>query len=98
MIHDLPITAGRAGTCLSLSYNGFTRLVEVHAVGVTSAGNRVMRVFQVAGGSSSGESFGWKLMRLDAANDIAVSDQVSQAPRPLYKRGDRAMRRIDWQI
>ncbi|MEZ5681624.1 MAG: hypothetical protein R3E14_10055 [Erythrobacter sp.] len=98
MIHDLPITAGRSGVCLSLTYNEYSRIVEVHAVGVSAAGNRLMRVFQVSGGSASGETVGWKLMRLDATSNLVVTDQVSKAPRPLYKRGDRAMKRIDWQI
>ncbi|MEM9502023.1 MAG: hypothetical protein AAF941_09275 [Pseudomonadota bacterium] len=99
MIHDLPVTAGQAGVALSLTYNGFPRIVEVHAVGVSSAGNRLMRVWQVSGGSKSGKFTGWKLMTVSDASNLALTEQVSEAPREGYRRGDRAMvRRIDWQI
>lgn len=98
MIHDLSVTAGQAGVCLSLTYNGFSRIIEVHAVGVTRAGNRVMRVWQVSGGSSSGKPVGWKLMSVNEASSLTLTEQRSQAPRNLYRRGDKAMARIDWQI
>lgn len=98
MLHDLPATAGKAALCLSLEYGGLTRLVEVHAVGKSRAGHRLMRVWQVDGGSRSGQPVGWKLMRVDEARNLSISEQRSQAPRDGYRRGDRAMLRIDWQI
>lgn len=98
MIHDLPVTAGRAAVCLELRYDGFSRVVEVHAVGISSAGNPCMRVFQVRGGSVSGESVGWKLMTLDKAFTMHLTDEVSQAPRAGYSRNDRHMERIFWQV
>lgn len=98
MIHDLPSTAGQAGVCLSLSYNGFARIVEVHAVGNTRAGNPVMRVWQVSGGSSSGKPVGWKLMSIAEASVLRLTEQRSEAPREKYRRGDKAMARILWQI
>lgn len=98
MYLNAPVTAGQAGRCLSLSYNGFARLVEVHAVGVTRAGNRVMRVWQVSGGSSSGKPVGWKLMSIGEASNMAISEQIAQVPRERYRRGDKAMARIDWQV
>lgn len=97
MLHDLPVTAGKAALCLSLEYGGFSRLVELHAVGRSRAGNRLMRVWQLSGGSRSGQPVGWKLMRLDEAHNLAISEQRSQAPREGYRRGDKAMLHIDWQ-
>lgn len=97
MIHDLPATAGKACVCLSISYNGFHRVVEVHATGRTRAGHRVMRVWQVRGGSSSGVTHGWKLMRLDQVTAMSLTEERSQAPRNGYRRGDKAMLHIDWQ-
>ena len=88
----------RAGKCLAISYDGFTRIVEVHAVGFTKNENAVMRVWQVRGGSVSNESVGWKLLRLDEARAVAVTGEVSAAPRRGYKRIDGAMARVICQI
>ena len=88
----------REGKCLELRYDGFTRIVEVHAVGVTKEGHDVMRVWQVRGGSVGKESVGWKLLRLDEAFSPRLTDEKSEAPRRDYKRGDEAMRLISCQI
>jgi hypothetical protein len=98
MIHNLPITAGMASVCLSINYNGFHRIVEIHTVGKSKAGHKLMRVWQVRGGSSSGVFEGWKLMRLDQVTAMALTEENSQAPRDGYRRGDKAMAVIDWQI
>lgn len=78
--------------CLELRYNGYSRVVEVHAVGLFSEGNSLMRVWQVRGGSVQNEPVGWKLMRLDEGFSAFVTNEKSMAPRPGYKRGDPAMR------
>jgi hypothetical protein len=88
---SLPCAALSEGKRLKVRYNGFTRIVEVHAVGRSRENHSLMRVWQVRGGSISEEPIGWKLMRLDHATDGVVTDEVSDAPRPEYKRGDSAM-------
>lgn len=88
----------RGGKCLELRYDGFARVVEVHAVGTTQEGNSIMRVWQIRGGSNSGERAGWKLMRVDEAFSAHVIDEASNAPRTGYKRGDKAMEFISCQI
>lgn len=88
----------RQGKCLELRYDGFSRVVEVHAVGTSEEGNDLMRVWQVRGGSVSNERTGWKLLRLDEAFGASVTNEKSEAPRSGYKRGDKAMRFIDCEV
>jgi hypothetical protein len=98
MPHNIALEALSSGRCLELRYDGFSREVEVHAVGISTAGNVCMRVFQVAGGSVSGERTGWKMMTFDKAFASFMSDSPSQAPRPGYARNDRGMATIYGQI
>ena len=83
-----------SGKRLELRYDGFSRIVEVHAVGLTKEGHLIARVWQVRGGSNSGEPVGWKLFRLDEAFSPRVIDEKSEAPRLGYKRGDKTMIRV----
>lgn len=98
MFADEACAALSSGKCLEIHYNGFSRVVEVHAVGYSTAGNPVMRVWQLRGGSTSNEPVGWKLMRLDEAVSVGSLPEASQAPRPGYKPGDKGMSRIVCQL
>jgi hypothetical protein len=98
MLSNIASQALREKKCLELRYDGFTRVVEVHAVGLTKDGNAIMRVWQLRGGSNSGERQGWKLMRLDEGFSAHMIDEKSNAPRPDYKRGDAAMQTIVCQV
>lgn len=92
------IDAIRSQKCLEVRYDGYTRVVEVHACGYSKDGNPLMRVWQVAGGSQSNERTGWKLLRLDEAIGLALLDTPSNAPRRDYKKGDAAMSRLIEQV
>ena len=83
---------------LELSYGGFSRSIEVHAVGWTKLGHAVLRGWQVSGGAGRGEKLGWKLLVLDEASAAQLSPDGSSAPRPGYKRGDTAMVRIVGEV
>ncbi len=99
MWSDIACEALKTGKTLELRYDGYTRAVEVHAVGRSSEGNAIMRVWQVRGGSVSNERVGWKLMRLDEATSAAIlNHEDSQAPRAGYKRGDSAMAHVICQL
>jgi len=88
----------RNGKCLEPRYDGFTRVVEVHTVGTTTAGNDAMSVWQVRGGSNRDERIGWKLMRLDEALAAFQIDEKSGAPRSGYVRNAKPFSRITAQI
>jgi hypothetical protein len=98
MSRSIACDALQRGQCLELRYDGYSRTVEVHAVGNTQAGNDIMRVWQVRGGSSSGERTGWKIMRLDETFSAHIVDEKSEAPRRGYVRGDTAMQHIYCQV
>lgn len=91
MSHNIALEAMQLGVCLELQYDGFSRLVEVHAVGLSPKDNICMRVYQVGGGSVSGEPIGWKMMTIDKAFTMHLSDTPSAAPRDGYRPGDRGM-------
>jgi hypothetical protein len=80
-----------AGQRLLIVYHGFSRLVEVHAVGYTEEGHAVMLVWQVGGGSLSNRPVGWKLLRLDEISSYRIAGEPSAAPRPGYNGGGKAM-------
>lgn len=91
---DTACRALRERRVLELRYDGYSRCVEVHAVGYSQVGVAMMRAWQVRGGSASGEKVGWKLMRLSEALGAILSDEASQAPRKGHKRGDPGLARI----
>src|SRR5450759_5075325 len=88
----------RSGHVLRVEYDGYTRDVEVHAVGFTKDDDAIMRVWQVAGGSASDEPVGWKLLRLDEATGAIVTHQRSLAPRAGYNPGDPVLSVITCQL
>lgn len=88
----------RARKRLEVRYDGYARVVEVHAVGYSKKGNLIMRVWQVRGGSVSGEKVGWKVLKLDEAIGGHLIDEEADAPRQGYSKGDSAMERILCQI
>lgn len=83
---------------LQLSYDGYMRIVEPHAYGVSSAQHEIMRVWQTGGGSASNEPTGWKLLRVDEIRTLTTLPQTFAGPRPGYRRGDRDMAVIYSQL
>lgn len=98
-VANLAVEALSLGKLLAVEYGDQNRLVEVHAVGISTAGKPCMRVWQVDGGSASGETEGWKLMSLAKVFKLPkLVDQQSLAPREGYKKGDLGMNFIFSEI
>lgn len=98
MFREIACAALAKGVCLEVQYNGYKRIVEVHCVGITTAGNPAMRVWQVQGGSVSNEPVGWKMLVFQEASGATLTDMPSNAPRSGYKRGDKGMQQIISEI
>lgn len=83
---------------LTFTYDGFERIVEPHAYGNDIKGNDAVRVFQIGGDSESGEVVAWKLFLTSKMQNLQVQDQKFSSPRPGYRQGDKAMRKIYCQL
>ena len=73
------------GKCLELEYGNFARVVEVHRVGVSPAGDHIMSGWQISGPRN--ERVGWKLLNLEEPISLTLTSVPSLAPRPDYRRG-----------
>ena len=78
---------------LTITYDPGGRLVEPHCLGVGSDGQVLLRAFQVAGASASGEPAHWKLLRVDRIRQLRATDETFDGPRPQYNPNDKAMTR-----
>jgi hypothetical protein len=91
MLMEIACRAMEMGNCLELCYDGFTRVVEVHAVGTKKGGTEAMRVWQVRGVSCSDEPTGFKLLNLDEPMQARMIEEKSCAPRFGYQQRDKAL-------
>jgi predicted DNA-binding transcriptional regulator YafY len=78
---------------VSIWYDPGVRVVEPHALGYGADGQALLRAFQVAGASASGQPVHWKLFRLDRITDAKLNGGSFRKPRPQYQRDDSAMAR-----
>jgi hypothetical protein len=78
---------------LELRYSGYCRVVEPHAYGLSAEGDELLRCFQVSGGSESGESVGWKLLKVREVFSLCLQAHRFNT-RANYRRGDKAISHI----
>lgn len=91
-MHELIIDAIEQRRVIELDYHPGIRFVEPHTYGISSDGNGLLRAYQTAGESASGEHVNWKLFRVDRIASLRVLDDSFDGPRPSYRRGDSAMK------
>jgi hypothetical protein len=82
---SLACAALESGKCLEVQYEMFSRIVEVHRVGISPQGGHILSGWQIRGPAN--ERAGWKLLNLDEAVGLTLTDIPSRAPRPDYRRG-----------
>jgi len=78
---------------LSLTYSGINRVVEPHAVGVSRAGNDVLRCFQTQGGHIT-PGHEWDLFEVSKISNLRGTGHHFASARPDYKKGDKGMTTI----
>jgi hypothetical protein len=82
---------------LSFTYDGLIRTVEPHAVGVSTAGNDVLRCFQTHGAHIT-PGHEWDMCLLSKISNLVLTGQHFHGERPGYKRGDKGMTVIYAQL
>ncbi len=92
-VRELLIAAINGRKLVELWYHPGARVIEPHALGIGTAGQLLLRAFQIEGESASGEHINWKLFRIDRMKDATTNGQKFDGPRPEYKQNDRAMTR-----
>lgn len=87
------INAIRNREVLSFTYTGIARVAEPHAVGVSRAGNNVLRCYQTQGGHVK-PGHEWDLCDLSKLSNLRTTGQHFVNGRPGYKPGDKHMTTI----
>lgn len=87
-VNNVLVNAINSRQVLEIDYEPGVRLVEPHAYGTSADGNELLRVFQTAGASASGEHVNWKLLRVDRIRSLSPTGANFPGPRPGYRRGD----------
>ncbi|NLS01184.1 hypothetical protein HGP17_30500 [Rhizobium sp. P38BS-XIX] len=95
---ELAITALHTGVLLTLTYDGLPRVVEVHTVGVTTAGRAAMSAYQIDGQSNTPPIPDWRLFCFDECFNVAITSTKANSPRAGYKRRAKPFGKIDAEI
>lgn len=82
---------------LKFTYSGIDRVVEPHAIGISSTGKILLRCFQTLGGHVT-PGHEWDLCELSKISNLSFSGDYFQTPRPGYRKGDSHMIRVFAQL
>jgi hypothetical protein len=90
-MNELICRAIREHRVIEFYYDGGLRTAEPHCYGVSRQGNELLRAYQTAGYSESGQVVGWKLLRMDQLSQLVLAAERFADPRPQYNPNDKAM-------
>lgn len=79
-------------------YDGGTRTVEPHCHGTSRSGNEVLRGYQIAGHSESGNSVEWKLYDASKISSLVDTGKTFLDNRPGYNPSDKGMSSIHCHV
>ena len=82
---------------ISFVYSGLQRIAQPSAVGISTAGNDILRCFQTQGKHIT-PGHEWDLCTVSKISSFKVTGETFDVNPPGYKRGDRAMQRIHAQL
>ncbi len=82
---------------ISFTYSNLPRVAQPAAIGVSSAGNVVLRCYQTEGGHIT-PGHEWDLCTISNIRNLEVTSDTFVIDPPHYKRGDRHMREIYAQL
>ncbi len=82
---------------LKVTYGGFERLVEPHAVGTSIGGHRAVLVWQIEGGSKSDPPTGWRTFLVNELRQVIVTVR-GFTPRPSYRREKSPLRTLEFDV
>ncbi|QUM82028.1 hypothetical protein HWV01_17950 [Moritella sp. 5] len=82
---------------ISFVYSGLPRVAQPCAVGISRAGNEILRCFQTEGGHIT-PGHEWDLCTVAKISNLELTGKQFQVIPHGYKQGDRGMRRIYAQL
>jgi hypothetical protein len=97
VLRDKIIAAIEGRRLIAFTYDGIAREAQPCAVGISTAGNNVMRCYQVRGGHVT-PGHEWDLCDLSKIRNLVVTEDVFHGEPPGYRRGDRGMTQIFAQL
>jgi hypothetical protein len=93
-VKDIIRTAIETRAVLRIIYKRGERLVEPYCHGISTAGNEVIRAYQLSGASESGKSEGWKMLKVSGISHAEILPRKFVIVRNEYNPNDKGMRRI----
>lgn len=87
------IVAIQGRKTVTFVYDGIAREAQPCAIGISRAGNEVLRCYQTAGGHVT-PGHEWNFCQLSKIRNLAVTNKVFQGEPPRYRRGDKDMSQI----
>lgn len=90
---DTLISAIRERKEVEFTYSGLDRIGQPAAVGVSTSGNEVLRIYQTVGGHIH-PNHEWDLCYVSDLSNVRVTDNTFTVDPPGYRKGDRGMSTI----